>query len=1151
MESVDGSCVRVKDHMRHNAKLSECLDEESGSISHSHNASATGSMTSVSRRQAEVAQRSKETSTRFITLFAFLVLLVGCAASACFLYLGITSAKNDEQDHFDRRATEVVQELKSAWGDYEVAGLWIHESCRKRDFTRRDFTELYEYIRSDGLTFQAAEFIPNVTHAERAQVEQEDREFYSEFYPNRVTFHGFKGFEPDPEGGMSVQNRSQQEFYFPVRFVEPVEANAAAAGFDLYSSASRKASIHEALGTWEPSLTNRLQLVQETDPSAYSVLLFHPGVKLESADQVQGPRDLSLLVIRIPDLLIRSSRNQVESIGMYVYDKSTEPPQFLGATTVTVSKVTAVEADSGVPGETGHDEFVYQVERTIDFLPEVELDELIGSLEGATSTKFTREDIQASSKTWEVVVFPLDGTYEPDTGMVWMTGIIIALATGALAFCLFFNMRRVTAMNEVILRAEADQQIVSSLFPSKIRQQMEQTNGLQSGNNVSHEGVFEHAPIAELYPETTIMFCDVVGFTSWSSVRDPAQVFTLLESLYYNFDLIARRRNVFKVETSLLSLIRLVPTASSHQIGDCYVAVAGLPDPRKDHAMVMARFAVDCLLKTPEVTHGLETRLGPDTSELSMRCGLHSGPVTAGVLRGEKSRFQLFGDCVNVASRMESTGQSGRIQVSEATASLLREGGRGDWLEDETSVAMCKGKGELMTWWLKIDAIAGPQANRLHNNGNPLIHLPPTVKDSHNLDAKTLKLVEFNVMVLERFLRQIVVRQQANSRKKSRNSLSKAPSLKALTNGGLSGVKDVISMPEFDAVAIAKAEAMDPNALVLDPEVLPQLRDYTMRIAATYHTENPFHNFKHASHVVTSIVKLLSRIINPQLIELQKDKAVADTLTHAMHDHTFGITSDPVTQFAVVFAGLIHDVDHTGLPNAVLVKEERPLAKKYNNRSVAEANSLDIAWGILMEDKYESLRQCLFETDADLDHFRDVLTNTVMATDIMDKELALARKNRWEIAFSKENDSESDPSGSSEGGRDSVDRKATIVLEHLIQASDVAHTMQHWHIYRQWNQQLFLEMYHAYKTGHLEIDPSVAWYEGELGFFDYYIIPLAKKLETCGVFGVSSHEYRTYALSNRQEWAEKGKGLIAAYLKTYNEAVGKQATVGFQNQMWC
>jgi class 3 adenylate cyclase len=122
------------------------------------------------------------------------------------------------------------------------------------------------------------------------------------------------------------------------------------------------------------------------------------------------------------------------------------------------------------------------------------------------------------------------------------------------------------------------------------------------------------------------------GFTAWSSTREPSAVFTLLEAIYSEFDSIAKRRRVFKVEV----------------VGDCYVAVAGLPDPRPDHAVVMAKFANDCLHRMFTTVRKLEVELGPDTAELGLRVGLHSGPVVAGVLRGDKSRFQLFGDTVSL-----------------------------------------------------------------------------------------------------------------------------------------------------------------------------------------------------------------------------------------------------------------------------------------------------------------------------------------------------------------------------------------------------------------------------------------------------------------------------------------------------------------------
>lgn len=100
------------------------------------------------------------------------------------------------------------------------------------------------------------------------------------------------------------------------------------------------------------------------------------------------------------------------------------------------------------------------------------------------------------------------------------------------------------------------------------------------------------------------------------------------------------------------------------------------------------------------------------------------------------------------------------------------------------------------------------------------------------------------------------------------------------------------------------------------------------------------------------------------------------------------------------------------------------------------------------------------------------------------------------------------------------------VIEHLLQASDVSHTMQHFHVFRKWNERLFLEMYLAFKNGRSTADPSKFWYKGEIGFFDFYVIPLAKKLKECGVFGVSSGECLDYATKNRQQWEAKGAKIV-------------------------
>jgi len=218
-----------------------------------------------------------------------------------------------------------------------------------------------------------------------------------------------------------------------------------------------------------------------------------------------------------------------------------------------------------------------------------------------------------------------------------------------------------------------------------------------------------------------------------------------------------------------------------------------------------------------------------------------------------------------------------------------------------------------------------------------------------------------------------------------------------------------------------------------------------------------------------------------------------------------------------------------------LVKEGVPIAEKYKNKSVAEQNSVDLAWDLLMDiDEYGELPKCIFPTDAEFKRFRQVVVNVVMATDIFDKELMELRKNRWEKAFA-EKERGIIPDAEDEH------RKATIVIEHIMQASDVAHTMQHWKIYQKWNRRFFDELYTAYRAGRMEADPSTFWYQGELGFFDNYVIPLAKKLKDCGVFGVASDECLNYATENRKEWELKGETIVEELVSNYQQREREEA----------
>lgn len=269
-------------------------------------------------------------------------------------------------------------------------------------------------------------------------------------------------------------------------------------------------------------------------------------------------------------------------------------------------------------------------------------------------------------------------------GIVWA---VMALCGAIFLLYDYFNYKKQAQIAEEKKRAEA---VVTSLFPEQIGQklledQQRTSNAQKSQNEWQVQQEEQDKPLAELFPSASIYFADIAGFTAWSSDRPPSDVFQLLETIYHEFDAIANRRRVFKIET----------------IGDCYVAVCGLPTRRDNHAAVMARFAQDCLTKFRELADTLEDEL-PGTAALALRTGLHSGPVTAGVLRGDRARFQLFGDTVNTTARMESNGKPHKIHVSKQFSIELMKLGKGSWTTQREDMIEAKGKGKLQTFWLNV-----------------------------------------------------------------------------------------------------------------------------------------------------------------------------------------------------------------------------------------------------------------------------------------------------------------------------------------------------------------------------------------------------------------------------------------------------------------
>ena len=192
---------------------------------------------------------------------------------------------------------------------------------------------------------------------------------------------------------------------------------------------------------------------------------------------------------------------------------------------------------------------------------------------------------------------------------------------------------------------------------------------------------------AEAYESVTVIFADVVGFTSMAQALQPAVVMGFLDELFSLFDELSWMHGTYKVET----------------IGDAYMAVAGMNPRREDHAAVALRFAVALHDAAAQVLVDLPSG---GRGSMQIRVGIHSGPVTAGLIGRTRARYCLFGDAVNIASRMESTGQPGAVQTSMATLVAAGLDPQSDLVKQvfELRTVNVKGHGPMDTALLRADS---------------------------------------------------------------------------------------------------------------------------------------------------------------------------------------------------------------------------------------------------------------------------------------------------------------------------------------------------------------------------------------------------------------------------------------------------------------
>jgi adenylate cyclase len=257
------------------------------------------------------------------------------------------------------------------------------------------------------------------------------------------------------------------------------------------------------------------------------------------------------------------------------------------------------------------------------------------------------------------ILAPVDGGLLSDAAMRFRF-IVNATASVTIVFAVVFLAVREVGRAERVAEFEyqRSEALLTNVLPAAIAERLK-----------SHTGQV----IADRYEEASILFADMAGFTAGASQTSPANLVKHLNDVFTAFDQLVERHGLEKIKTT----------------GDNYMVVSGVPVPRPDHAAAVVRLGIDMLDTAGRMQ-------APGGRGVSIRIGIASGPVVAGIVGTKKFFYDVWGDAVNVASRMESTGVPGRIQISSETYTRLN-----DQFEFESRGPIdVKGKGRMTTWLL-------------------------------------------------------------------------------------------------------------------------------------------------------------------------------------------------------------------------------------------------------------------------------------------------------------------------------------------------------------------------------------------------------------------------------------------------------------------
>jgi adenylate cyclase len=258
-------------------------------------------------------------------------------------------------------------------------------------------------------------------------------------------------------------------------------------------------------------------------------------------------------------------------------------------------------------------------------------------------------------------VIPHSTGFLTDRQLFYTNFIANAVAAASIVFAVVFYAVRAMARAEAAAEREHQRSelLLANILPPRVAARLKDRAG---------------ADIADAFAEASILFADMAGFTARASDTAPAELVRFLNGVFTRLDALVETHGLEKIKTT----------------GDAYMVVSGVPEPRADHAEALATLAL-------EMRDALAGLVDPKGRPVPVRIGIASGPVVAGVVGTRKFFYDVWGDAVNIAARMEQTGEAGKIQVAPETWQRLKD----RFTLEERGTIDVRGKGPMRTWFLK------------------------------------------------------------------------------------------------------------------------------------------------------------------------------------------------------------------------------------------------------------------------------------------------------------------------------------------------------------------------------------------------------------------------------------------------------------------